>query len=247
MTLFDDSMLILAGYFAGVLNTIAGGGSFLTFPALVYAGIPPIAANATSAVAVLPGYLGGTLGFRRELRGIPRPELVRMCLVGLAGGIAGALLLLITPAKVFDFVVPFLLLIATLLFAFGNRLLSILRRSGRPLPMAPGLLAVAIYGGYFNGGLGIMLLAQFAAAGMQELNRMNGLKNLLSFVLSSISVVAFAVAGIVAWPQALVMMVAATLGGYSGAWVARALPPRIVRAIVIGVGILMTGVFLIRY
>lgn len=246
MTPLDYLLLILAGYFAGVLNTIAGGGSFLTFPALVYAGIPPIAANATSAVAVLPGYLGGTLGFRRELKTLDRAMLIRLSLIGLAGGISGALLLLITPAAVFDIAVPFLLLGATLLFAFGNRLMSLLRRSGRPLPMAPGLLVVAIYGGYFNGGLGIMLLAQFAAAGMQELNLMNGLKNLLSFVLSSISVVAFAVAGIVEWPQALIMMLAATLGGYSGAGIARALPVRVVRGIVIGVGLVMTLVFLLR-
>lgn len=246
MTFFDFALLILAGYFAGVLNTIAGGGSFLTFPALVYAGVPPIAANATSAVAVLPGYLSGALGFRREIRTLSAGELVRYCLIGLAGGIAGALLLLVTPAEIFDFIVPFLLLGATLLFAFGGRLMSWFRRSGEPLPMAPGLLAVAIYGGYFNGGLGIMLLAQFAAAGMQQLNLMNGLKNLLSFVLSSISVATFAVAGIVEWPQALIMMVAATVGGYSGAGIARALPARVVKAIVIGVGLIMTLVFLLR-
>ncbi len=246
MTPLDYVLLILAGYFAGVLNTIAGGGSFLTFPALVWAGIPPIAANATSAVAVLPGYLGGTLGFRRELKTLDTRTLVRLSLLGLVGGISGALLLLITPAAVFDIAVPFLLLGATLLFAFGNRLMSLLRSSGRPLPMGPGLLAVAVYGGYFNGGLGIMLLAHFAAAGMQELNLMNGLKNLLSFVLSSISVATFAIAGIVEWPQALVMMVAATIGGYSGAGIARALPARVVRAIVIGVGLVMTLVFLLR-
>jgi len=246
MTPIDYLLLILAGYLAGVLNTIAGGGSFLTFPALVYAGIPPIAANATSAVAVLPGYLGGTLGFKRELKTLDRAMLVRLSLLGLAGGITGALLLLITPAAVFDIAVPFLLLGATLLFAFGNRLMSLLRRSGRPLPMAPGLLAVAVYGGYFNGGLGIMLLAQFAAAGMQELNLMNGLKNLLSFVLSSISVAAFAIAGIVEWPEALIMMIAATLGGYSGAGIARALPVAVVRAIVIAVGLVMTLVFLLK-
>ncbi|WP_020683414.1 sulfite exporter TauE/SafE family protein [Marinobacterium rhizophilum] len=246
MTPIDYLLLILAGYLAGVLNTIAGGGSFLTFPALVYAGIPPIAANATSAVAVLPGYLGGTLGFKRELKTLDRAMLVRLSLLGLAGGITGALLLLITPAAVFDIAVPFLLLGATLLFAFGNRLMSLMRRSGQPLPMAPGLLAVAVYGGYFNGGLGIMLLAQFAAAGMQELNLMNGLKNLLSFVLSSISVAAFAIAGIVEWPEALIMMIAATLGGYSGAGIARALPVAVVRAIVIAVGLVMTLVFLLK-
>ncbi|GGO81427.1 UPF0721 transmembrane protein [Marinobacterium nitratireducens] len=246
MSVLDYALLIVAGYLAGVLNTIAGGGSFLTFPALVYAGIPPIAANATSAVAVLPGYLSGALGFRREIATQGRAELLRYSLIGLAGGVLGALLLLVTPADVFDAVVPLLLLGATLLFAFGNRLISALRRAGHPLPMAPGLMAVAVYGGYFNGGLGIMLLAQFSAAGMQQLNLMNGLKNLLSFVLSSISVATFAFAGIVEWNEALVMMVAATAGGYSGAAIARALPARVVRAIVIAVGLIMTLVFLLR-
>ncbi|EXJ12083.1 sulfite exporter TauE/SafE family protein [Nitrincola nitratireducens] len=244
--MLEWSVLILAGYLAGVLNSIAGGGSFLTFPALVWAGVPPIAANATSAVAVLPGYLGGALGFRQELRDISLRRHLLLSLIGLVGGLAGALLLLITPAHVFGFVIPVLLLVATLMFALGARLLAYVRTSGLPLPLLPGLFLVAIYGGYFNGGLGIMLLALFAAAGMTQMNLMNGLKNLLSFTLSFVSVAAFAFAGKILWSEGLVMMLAATIGGYQGAALARRLPVHWVRYVVIGVGLVMTVVFTYR-
>ncbi len=239
-------VLILAGYLAGVLNSIAGGGSFLTFPALVWAGVPPIMANATSAVAVLPGYLGGTLGFRQELKELSRRQHLQMSAVGLAGGLLGGGLLLVTPTEIFSRVVPVLLLLATLMFAFGQALLARVRRNGRPVALLPGLFLVAVYGGYFNGGLGIMLLAMFAAAGMSNMLQMNGLKNWISFVISLISVLAFTVAGKVLWAQALVMMLAATLGGYQGAGLSRILPTPWVKGFVVLVGLVMTLVFLLR-
>ncbi len=239
-------VLVVAGYLAGVLNAIAGGGSFLTFPALVWAGVPPIMANATSAVAVLPGYLGGAAGFRRELRELSRRQHLKMSLIGLAGGLCGGLLLLVTPAELFSQVVPVLLLLATLMFAFGQPLLARIRTSEHPLPLLPGLFAVAIYGGYFNGGLGIMLLAMFAAAGMQNMLLMNGLKNWISFVISLISVVAFAIAGKVLWLEAMVMMLAATLGGYQGAALSRRLPTHWVKAFVVLIGLVMTAIFFAR-
>lgn len=241
--LFEWGLLLLAGYFAGVLNAIAGGGSFLTFPALVWAGVPPIAANATSALAVLPGYLGGSLGFRSELRQLPLQRHALMALLALAGGLLGAVLLLITPAQVFAVVIPLLLLFATLMFACGQKLLGLIRRSQLPLPLLPGIFLVAVYGGYFNGGLGILLLALFVAAGMQEMNLMNGLKNSLSFVLSLVSVAAFALAGKILWIEGVVMMLAATLGGYQGAQLARRLPVAWVKVSVIVVGSLMTLIF----
>lgn len=244
--MLEWSVLILAGYLAGVLNSIAGGGSFLTFPALVWAGVPPITANATSAVAVLPGYLGGAAGFRKELRSLPMKRHLQMSAVGLAGGLSGALLLLVTPAELFSRVIPLLLLLATLMFAFGQKLLALVRNSEHPLPLLPGLFVVAVYGGYFNGGLGIMLLAMFAAAGMTSMLLMNGLKNWLSFVLSLISVAAFAVAGKVLWGEALVMMLAATLGGYQGAALSRLLPVAWVKGVVVLVGLVMTVVFFLR-
>lgn len=244
--MLEWTVLIVAGYLAGVLNSIAGGGSFLTFPALVWAGVPPITANATSAVAVLPGYLGGAAGFRKELRSLSLRRHLQMSAVGLAGGLSGALLLLITPAELFSKLVPLLLLLATLMFAFGQKLLALVRNSEHPLPLLPGLFIVAVYGGYFNGGLGIMLLAMFAAAGMSSMLLMNGLKNWLSFVLSLISVAAFALAGKVLWIEALVMMLAATLGGYHGAALSRLMPVVWVKGLVVVVGLVMTVVFFLR-
>lgn len=247
MTVTDAALLAGAAFLAGVLNTVAGGGTFLTFPALVYAGLPPVAANATSAVAVFPGYIAGALGFAREISAFDRRRLAEIGAITAVGGLIGSLLLLASSNRAFRAIVPVLLAFATLSFAFGERLERWLpsgRAEGRPSRL--GLLLVAIYGGYFNGGLGIVLLALFSLSGMRDLNLMNGLKNGLSFILSAISVVTFAAAGIVAWPQAVMMMVAASLGGYVGAPLARALPRAALRALVIAIGALMSAVFFWR-
>ncbi len=246
--MLDYLVLIVAAFLAGILNTIAGGGTFLTFPALVYAGIPPVAANATSAVAVFPGYLGGAAGFRRELNSFGRRPLLKVMAVTAIGGLMGSLLLLVSSNEAFSVIVPFLLLTATLVFAFGDRIQAVARKNRfGAQPNGPiGAIVVAIYGGYFNGGLGIVLLALFSLWGMKDINAMNGLKNGLSFVLSAISVATFAVAGIVAWPQALAMMIAAIVGGYAGAPIARALPAKVVRGIVIVVGTAMSAIFFAR-
>ena len=242
--LIEYPILAAAAFSAGVLNTVAGGGTFLTFPALVYAGVPPVAANATSAVAVFPGYLGGVVGFRREIAAFDRSRLLKIVAFTTIGGFAGSLLLLISSNEAFSLVVPFLLALATIAFAFGPHIQAWASRHGSGKAEGPfGTLLVSIYGGYFNGGLGIVLLALFSLWGMRDINAMNGLKNALSFVLSAISVATFAAAGIVAWPQAAVMMAAATVGGYAGAPVARALPAVAVRLIVILVGVTMSAVF----
>jgi uncharacterized membrane protein YfcA len=241
-------LLLSAAFAAGVLNTIAGGGTFLTFPALVFAGVPPVAANATSAVAVLPGYLSGALAYRRELRGLPRRALARLLGLTLLGGLAGSLLLLVSSNEAFAAIVPFLLLAATLAFLFGDRIRAFAaRHRGGVAPQgATGLLLVSAYGGYFNGGLGILLLALFALWGMTDIHRMNGLKTAASFALSGVSVATFAVAGLVHWPEALAMMLANTVGGYAGAPLARALPRPAVRAIVAAVGFGMSAAFFAR-
>nr|WP_323777359.1 sulfite exporter TauE/SafE family protein [Amylibacter sp.] len=241
----DYILLIVAAFGAGVLNTIAGGGTFLTFPALVFTGIPPVVANATSAVAVFPGYLAGAVGFGAELKAFDRRKMVRLTLVTLAGGLVGALLLVVSSNEAFAVVVPFLLLAATLAFWFGDQIRDWAAQKSRAVTPfgTAGLFFVSIYGGYFNGGLGIVLLALFSLWGMTNIHEMNGLKNGLSFALSAISVVAFAISGLVEWPQAVIMMVAATLGGYAGAPVARVLPKSAVRAIVIVVGLTMSAVF----
>ena len=241
-------LLAVAAFFAGMLNTVAGGGTFLTFPALVYTGVPLVAANATSAVAVFPGYLGGAVGFRGEIIALDRGRLLRVTAATAAGGLVGSLLLLVSSNEAFAVVVPFLLALATLVFAFGDRLRNVMEKhaTGAGAAGPIGTIIVAVYGGYFNGGLGIMLLALFSLWGMRDLNQMNGLKNGLSFVVSAISVATFAAAGLVAWPQAVVMMAAATVGGYLGAPVTRALPSWIVRSGIIAVGAAMSAAFFWR-
>jgi uncharacterized membrane protein YfcA len=231
-----------------MLNTVAGGGTFLTFPALVYSGVPLVAANATSAVAVFPGYLGGAAGFRREIRAFDRGRLLKASAATAAGGLIGSLLLLVSSNQAFASVVPFLLALATIVFAFGERLGNVIKThaAGAGATGRLGTIIVAVYGGYFNGGLGIMLLALFSLWGMRDLNQMNGLKNGLSFIVSAISVATFAAAGLVAWPQSVVMMAAATIGGYLGAPVARALPAWLVRTGVIAVGSAMSVAFFWR-
>ena len=242
---------------AGALNAIAGGGSFLTFPALVWTGLPPIVANATSAVAVSPGYLGSALGFRRELAELPAARRHAEALICALGGLAGAGLLLVTPARLFSAAVPWLLLFATVLFALGPRLVAARRARDASMSASSsssaslrvqrlGLFAVAVYGGYFNGGLGILLMALYTLTGESSLNTANALKNLNSLVLSVLSVIAFAVAGAIVWPQALWMMVWATLGGFAGARLAKKLPMSWVRAIVITTGVVMTVLFALK-
>jgi uncharacterized membrane protein YfcA len=246
--LLEYLFLAIAAFLAGILNTVAGGGTFLTFPALVYTGVPLVAANATSAVAVFPGYLGGAIGFRGELSAFDKRRLLRITAVTALGGLGGSLLLLVSSNQAFSAAVPFLLAIATFVFAFGDRIQEWVRKSrfGIKPDGIIGTALVSLYGGYFNGGLGIVLLALFSLWGMRDINAMNGLKSGLSFVLSAISMGTFAAAGIVAWPQAAVMMAAATLGGYVGAHIGRALPRSVVRKMVVVIGTSMSAIFFAR-
>ena len=246
MPIAETAVLVAAAFAAGAMNAMAGGGSFLTLPALVYAGVPPVAANATGTAALLPGYASSAYGFRRDIRPVAGIGVGRLAAVSLAGGLAGAALLLLTPDGVFRAVVPWLLLAATALFAFGGRLSAGLRRlgaGGRGATLA-GLLAVSVYGGYFNGGLGILLLAQLGLAGLSDLNAMNGLKSLLSAVLTAVAVATYAAGGAVHWPAAAVMVPAAVAGGYLGARLARRIPPGALRAGIVAVGLCMTAAFL---
>jgi hypothetical protein len=246
--MIDFIILMIAAFGAGVLNTIAGGGTFLTLPALVFTGVPPVAANATSAIAVFPGYLAGALGFHRELKEYERWRLARLVAITLLGSLAGSGLLLISSNETFSIIVPFLLLAATLTFLFGERIrVWAASKSGAVRPEGPvGLFAVSVYGGYFNGGLGIVLLALFSLWGMTDIHRMNGLKNALSFALSAISVIVFSAAGIVQWPQAIVMMIASSIGGYIGAPIARTIPRQVLVGIVATIGFGMSLIFLVR-
>ncbi|MDA9178309.1 sulfite exporter TauE/SafE family protein [Amylibacter sp.] len=248
MEIYEVVLLITASFFAGIINSIAGGGSFLTFPALVFAGVPTIAANATSAVAVFPGYLSGALGFAKELKAFPKSKFLLLIFLSISGGVLGSILLLITPEVVFSFIIPWLLGFATLLFAFGNYVSKLAEKTSDKNGFKSNIatLLVCIYGGYFNGGLGIVLLALFSTLGMRDIHLMNGLKNIMSFALSAASVVTFAIAGIVFWKYAIIMMIAATIGGYFGVMVARKLSKSIIRIIIVIIGTIMTFIFFIK-
>lgn len=240
-------LLLVAAFVAGALNAVAGGGSFLTLPALVYAGASPVLANATGTVALLSGYVSGAWGLREGLRAPPGLSMRGLLGWSLLGGSAGAALLLWTDDRTFRVLVPWLLLGATALFAVAPRLL---RQRGHvaatPLRAAAGVFAVAVYGGYFNGGLGILLLALFGLLGEHDLRVGNGLKNVVSAVLTAVAVLVYAAGGLVLWPEAIAMTVAAVAGGYVGARGARRLPPAVLRAGIVVTGLVMAGLFFRR-
>lgn len=246
--MMDMVVVVAAAFGAGIVNTIAGGGTFLTFPALVYIGVPPIIANATSSVAVFPGYLGGAIGYRKELTSIDRSQLIRIAAITLVGGLIGSFLLLFSADAAFSFIVPFLLLGATLIFLFGEKIRQWAALKSKTITPygAVGMLLVGTYGGYFNGGLGIILLALFALWGMTNIHQMNGLKTGLSFALTLVSVIVFSLGGLVEWQYALAMMVGSLAGGYAGAPLAKSLPMPVVRTIVATIGFVMSGIFFWR-
>ena len=245
--MFETALLLTAAFVAGALNSVAGGGSFLTLPALVFVGVPPVVANATGTVALLPGYAAGAWGFREDTQAPPGLSMARLVVLSLVGGALGAGLLLVTSNDTFSIVVPWLLLVATVLFALGPKLRE-WTAGGKPstAKATAGVLVVAAYGGYFNGGLGILLLALFGLLGQTQLNAMNGLKNLVSTLLTAIAVAVYAIGGVVNWRYALLMMVAATAGGYIGARVARRIPALWLRWGIVATGLVMTGIFFWR-
>lgn len=249
MALPEVLMMAVAALLAGALNAVAGGGSFFTVPSLIFLGVSPVVANATSTVALWPGALASAWGYRRELAAERRTALT-LSLVSALGGIAGALLLVWTPADVFLRLLPFLLLSATLFFTFGPRIRAALGARGEATGGSAGALTlqavIAVYGGYFGGGMGLMMLAAFALMGMADIHRMNGLKTLLSALINGLAVVTFLVARVVDGAIALTMVTGAIAGGYLGATFARRLPPAYVRRFIIAVGWAMTLWFFAR-
>lgn len=243
--MLEIALLPAAAFVAGALNAVAGGGSFLTLPALVFAGVPPVPANATGTVALLPGYIASAWAQREDTAAPPGLTLRRLIALSLAGGAAGAALLLATPDATFRSLVPWLLLAATALFACGPWLRQRWARGNAPSPIKAtlGVLAVSAYGGYFNGGLGILLLALFRLLGQSHLNAMNGLKNCVSALLTSMAVLIYAAGGAVHWRHALLMALAATVGGYVGGRVARLMPAALLRWCIVTTGLVMAGLF----
>ncbi|WP_394822380.1 sulfite exporter TauE/SafE family protein [Pendulispora albinea] len=251
MPLHHHLFLFTVAVFAGALNTVAGGGSFLTFPALMFVGIAPVAANATNALAIWPAGVAGAFAYRRELSRM-RTSLVALSVASFLGGLVGAVLLLLTTDAAFMYFVPWLLLAATVLFSLGGVLTSRLRmdpvdeqRERRGVSATGFALqfVISLYGGYFGGGMGIMMLAAFTVMGMSDLIAMNAVKTVLTTVINGIAIVAFIAAGKVAWAPALLMAVGATLGGYGGAIVTRKVSPKWMRAFVLVVAWAMTVYF----
>ncbi len=246
-SLIRDVALVAAGAVAGIVNAIAGGGSLISFPALVLVGLPPITANATNSLALWPGYLSSVPALRSWL-GQPR-ALIVPCVVSIAGGALGAVLLVLTPPGVFVRIIPLLILAGTMLFAVAPWLQGGLGGHGRAQNRAGflvGLFPSAAYGGYFGAGLGIMLLAALSVTGETDIRAANAKKNLLSVLINTAAVTYLVIEGVVNWPAALVTMVGSILGGYAGARLSLVLPRRVVRTTVILLGVGLTVYFMTR-
>jgi uncharacterized protein len=254
MTPLDAIIIFIAATLAGALNSVAGGGSFISYPALVFGGVPVINANTTSTIALWPGSVASVGAYRKEIAA-ERAGLWPLIIASLLGGIIGAMILLRTPQNTFAKLLPFLLLLATLLFAFGKRISERVRKSvsSASLPASTvrgGVIAlqfvIALYGGFFGGGIGMMMLANYALLGMDNIHRMNGLKTVMASIINGAAVIIFVVSGAIYWPQALVMVGGAIIGGYAGATYAQRINPQRVRQFVIVVGCVMTAIFFYR-
>ncbi len=240
--------LVLAGLLAGTMNAVAGGGSFVSFPVMVMVGLPPIAANATSTVALFPGTMASTWAYRDDLRGIAGISLKVLLPVSLVGGTIGAVLLLVTPGGAFDLVIPWLLLLATLTFAGGRHLGDWLRRYvriGRSAFLTIQFI-LSIYGGYFGGAIGLMMMAVWTLIDTTTLKVMAAPRTLLVSATNGAAVLCFALAGAVWWPEMLAMSVSAIAGGYYGARFARHLPPTVLRWFVVALSATVTAGFFLR-
>ena len=248
MNLWQEVVIAAAAFAAGLINSIAGGGTLVSFPVLLWVGRDPVLANATSTVALWPASLAGLYGFRRELKGEARTFLL-FAAPSLAGGVLGAVLLLRTPSETFGRLVPFLILFATLLLAaqepISRRLRAGREEGHRPTRAwwAGALLfqfAVGVYGGYFGAGIGILMLAALGLLGFTDIHRMNALKNLLAICINGVAAAYFIASGRVYWMDVLLMAFAAVAGGYSGARLAYRLGRRFVRVAVIIIGLVMS-------
>ncbi len=263
MTIVEAVLLFGVAVVAGALNSVAGGGSFLSFPTLLFVGVPPINANATNTMALWPGSVASVGAYRKELAQQNRLYIALLVGVSLFGGLFGAELLLLTPEETFTHLIPFLLLMATLLFTFGGNVTKRLRarlnnhngntteHTANPTWLAVGSvmvlqLFISIYGGYFGGGIGIMMLASLSLMGMTHIHSMNALKTVLASAINGIAVIRFIIASSIFWPQAVVMIVGAIMGGYGGAALAQKIDPKLVRRFVIVIGFTMTIYFFVR-
>ncbi|HEY6290010.1 MAG TPA: sulfite exporter TauE/SafE family protein [Terriglobia bacterium] len=253
MTITVEIILFLAAALGGALNSVVGGATFVIFPALVFAGVPAVSANATSSVVVWPAALASVFAYRDEIK-LPRNSLLALAAASLTGGTAGAWLLMHTPGAAFVHLVPWLLLFATVLFTFGGTLsaklgagnLSAHRSRGVLLAVAVAQFLISIYGGYFGAGMGILMLAAYAVGGIGNIHAMNGVRSALGLLINGVAITLFIIDGAITWRPALVMVVGATLTGYGGAMIARRIDPKAVKRFVMLVAWGMTVYFFLK-
>lgn len=244
--LLHAAVAFAAAFSAGAINSVAGGGTLISFPTLIWLGLNSVTANATNTVAIWPGSLGGMWGFRRELR-TAHSRMFALLLPSLIGGLAGAWLLRYTPPALFDRLVPFLILFATLLFMAQETVQRLLKTAGTAphgswkwlVGASVFQLFVAFYGGYFGAGIGILMLAALSILGLTDIHQMNGLKNLFALSINGVAAIYFIFYGMVYWPDALLMALGAIAGGIGGSGLARKLGRTAVRRIVISIGFAM--------
>jgi uncharacterized protein len=259
LTFSHALFLFAAATIAGTLNALAGGGSFISFPGLLFVGVPAVQANATNTVALWPGLAASTVAYLKRLD-VPPRLLIPLLVTSIAGGWAGALLLLKTPQHTFLHLIPWLLLAGTLLFAFGNKIRGIagkttvaanlngdLRaKSWQAITVISiGELLLAVYGGYFGAGIGFVTLGMLSALGMRDIHAMGALRTLLAVAINAAAVVTFILAGAVWWGYCAVMTAGALTGGWFGAHYAQKADPRTIRVLVIAIGLTMSTYFFI--
>ena len=254
MNFSHATILFFAALLAGAINAVAGGGSFVAFPALLFVGIPPVNANATNTVALWPGQVASIGAYRRQFRNLSRKTMMPLLVTGVLGGILGGWTLLKTPQTTFMRLVPWLILIATIIFTMSGRVTRWVRqrsagREHHEFATGRGVvfqLFIAFYIGYFGAGAGILILAMLALLGMDEIHTMNALKALLTSVSNAVAMLLFIIFHAVYWPETILMVVASMLGGYFGAHFAQQTKPEYVRAIVIAIGFTLSVYFFAR-
>jgi uncharacterized membrane protein YfcA len=242
---FDLLAIFLGGLCAGLMNAVAGGGTLVSYPILLWVGRDPIVANATNALALWPGSLAGAWGFRREIVRLPR--LLKVLVpAAILGGLAGGWLLLATPSKLFSAFVPYLILFATAVLAAKSVLTRILRKpteahtGAHALVLVVAQFAVSVYGGYFGAGMGILMLAALGLYGLSDFHERNAMKNLLAATTNGVASIFFAAAGAIRWGDGVVLGAGAVVGGLVGAAVGRRLSSRTLEMAAIVVGLLAT-------
>ncbi|MFC6344865.1 sulfite exporter TauE/SafE family protein [Nocardioides hankookensis] len=253
MSLFEVVAVLLGGIAAGTINTVVGSGTLITFPTLLAFGVPPVTANVSNTIGLVPGSVSGAIGYRRELAG-QRSRVLRLSVASLLGGTAGAVLLLVLPADAFTAIVPVLIVLGLVLVVCQPRISAWVARrheatGGMPYHgtwwVWPGVLTTGVYGGYFGAAQGVLLMAVLGTGVDESLQRLNGIKNVLAAVVNAIAGLIFAVVADVDWAIVLIIGIGSVIGGQIGATVGRRLPPVGLRVAIVVVGTVALGVFLL--